>query len=225
MAVPDNTTFSMFDVTMTIYGDVNRNRNLNQCFSDASSSWFNPDYSGSKNQLLNFRDYRNRELTPHHIGDSYGGGIIWSISVDETTGIICNTALNPLNCWSLSNDEVGGTYTEWNYGFINTQRIVDFYPSASYAAHDCYTADGWHLPSADEMFTLLTVANGYGIDSPFAFIKFANPTAFLTSSEYDIDRCWSVYRSDDYYGGEIQLLTIQKVLSTCYNIACKYVTF
>jgi uncharacterized protein (TIGR02145 family) len=55
--VPNTNTFSLQDVANVLYGDVASGRNLLSCFADAIAAFFNPTYSGSKNSLLNFRDY------------------------------------------------------------------------------------------------------------------------------------------------------------------------
>jgi len=54
MSVPNTTTFSLQDV-QTELGGVNDD--LIECFSNAAPLGFDPTYEGSKNQLLNFRNY------------------------------------------------------------------------------------------------------------------------------------------------------------------------
>jgi hypothetical protein len=54
MAVPDTTTFSLQDVVTEINPTTD---DLVDCFADAVSGSFDPSYSGSKNNLLNFRNY------------------------------------------------------------------------------------------------------------------------------------------------------------------------
>lgn len=54
--VPNTTTFSLQDVCNEIYGQFTAGMNLNQCFTDATGT-FDPSYVGSKNSLLNFRNY------------------------------------------------------------------------------------------------------------------------------------------------------------------------
>lgn len=56
MSVPNTTTFGLTDVTVEIYGDIAAGRNLRQCFIDATGV-FDPNYVGSKDNLLNFRNY------------------------------------------------------------------------------------------------------------------------------------------------------------------------
>ena len=56
MAVPDTTTFTLQDVVDTINPTTD---DLVDCFADAISSKFDPTYEGSKDRLLNFRNYGN----------------------------------------------------------------------------------------------------------------------------------------------------------------------
>jgi len=56
MAVPNTSTFSLQDV-QTELGGVNDD--LIECFSNANASGFDPTYEGSKNSLLNFRNYNH----------------------------------------------------------------------------------------------------------------------------------------------------------------------
>jgi len=58
MAVPNTNTFSQRDVVNEIYGD-NSNRSLTDLFSAATGT-FDPNYVGSKNSLLNFRNYQHK---------------------------------------------------------------------------------------------------------------------------------------------------------------------
>lgn len=59
-SVPNTTTFSLQDVVNVVNPTTD---DLNDCFADANSDYFNDSYSGSKNSLLNFRDYG-----PHNAG-------------------------------------------------------------------------------------------------------------------------------------------------------------
>ena len=54
MAVPDTTTFTLQDVVTDISPTTN---DLLDCFADAERKRFDPAYSGTKTELLNFRNY------------------------------------------------------------------------------------------------------------------------------------------------------------------------
>lgn len=53
-SVPNTTTFTLQNVVDAVNPTTD---DLQDCFNDAISTYFNPTYSGSKNSLLNFRDY------------------------------------------------------------------------------------------------------------------------------------------------------------------------
>ena len=54
MAVPNTDTFSLQDVQAELGGV---NDDLVECFANANTNLFDSDYEGSKNSLLNFRNY------------------------------------------------------------------------------------------------------------------------------------------------------------------------
>ena len=56
MGVPDTTTFTLQNVVDVVNPTTD---DLVDCFSDAFTLKFDSNYSGSKNQLLNFRNYDN----------------------------------------------------------------------------------------------------------------------------------------------------------------------
>jgi hypothetical protein len=60
--VPNTTTFELQDVVDTVNPTTD---DLVDCFSDAVSSKFDSAYSGSKNQLLNFRNYGASGVTSY----------------------------------------------------------------------------------------------------------------------------------------------------------------
>lgn len=231
MAIPDNTTFTMIDVTLEIYDDINSGRNLDDCFIDAHSSWFNPLYSGNKDQLLNFRDYKNPNIAPHYIGEQYDDGILWYISADGKSGILCYYEENPSNIWSDTYELVDVTHQEFYWGAINTKAIAGFYPYDTFAAHDCLNIGSeWFLPTLEEMDRLLRVA-WYGNYHYLNFLKhpfYHNdkyPLCFWTSSENSVSAAWIVYIEND----EVNFDAARKKATAFYeaplSIACKYVTF
>ena len=54
MGVPDTTTFTLQNVVDEVNPTTD---DLVDCFADATASYFDSSYEGSKNQLLNFRNY------------------------------------------------------------------------------------------------------------------------------------------------------------------------
>ena len=64
MAVPNTTTFTLQDVVTEVNPTTD---DLVDCFADAVASKFDSNYSGSKNSLLNFRNYGAVTLTTFHL--------------------------------------------------------------------------------------------------------------------------------------------------------------
>ena len=64
MAVPDTTTFTLQDVVTEVNPTTD---DLVDCFADAVASKFDSNYSGSKNSLLNFRNYGAVTITTFHL--------------------------------------------------------------------------------------------------------------------------------------------------------------
>lgn len=61
MAVPDTNTFGLQEVC-TELGLTGSNRTLTACFANAIADRFDPAYSGNKNSLYNFRNYKPKAL-------------------------------------------------------------------------------------------------------------------------------------------------------------------
>ena len=64
MAVPNTTTFTLQDVVTEVNPTTD---DLVDCFADAVASKFDSNYSGSKNSLLNFRNYGAVTITTFHL--------------------------------------------------------------------------------------------------------------------------------------------------------------
>lgn len=71
MAVPNTTTFTLQNVVDEVNPTTD---DLVDCFADAISAYFNPTYAGSKNSLLNFRDYGSHNVKT--ISLNFNGGTI-----------------------------------------------------------------------------------------------------------------------------------------------------
>tara|TARA_R110002153_G_scaffold274081_2_gene447079 strand:+ start:21 stop:995 length:975 start_codon:yes stop_codon:yes gene_type:complete len=78
MGVPDTTTFTLQNVVTEVNPTTD---DLVDCFADADSNKFDSTYEGSKNQLLNFRNYGNQ------------GWITTDISLSQTQAL-ANTFYN-----------------------------------------------------------------------------------------------------------------------------------
>jgi murein DD-endopeptidase MepM/ murein hydrolase activator NlpD len=64
MAVPDTNTFTLQNVVTEVNPTTD---DLVDCFADAVANKFDSNYSGSKNSLLNFRNYGAVTITTFHL--------------------------------------------------------------------------------------------------------------------------------------------------------------
>ena len=102
MAVPDTTTFSLQDVVNEVNPTTD---DLVCCFSEADDGSFDDSYSGSKNSLLNFRNY---------------GAVTYSVSCSPSSltinaGATDSTTVTSSEDWTASlnsdTDDIISTYT------------------------------------------------------------------------------------------------------------------
>jgi len=123
MSVPNTDDFSLQDVVDEINPTTN---SLKGCFDDAVSNGFDPAYEGSKNRLLNFRNYDNKWVLSNAVfnqssqafGESIAGLSLRSnglkVYIGFTTGSDVNKGLqysispawdiNPLTSDSIEHD-------------------------------------------------------------------------------------------------------------------------
>jgi len=80
MAVPNTTNFTLQDVVDEINPAADT---LTNCFADAISSSFDSNYSGDKNNLLNFRNYGGEQYWDYTAGTQSTITNICSLSLTE----------------------------------------------------------------------------------------------------------------------------------------------
>tara|TARA_B110000483_G_scaffold163118_1_gene193268 strand:- start:212 stop:649 length:438 start_codon:yes stop_codon:yes gene_type:complete len=81
MGVPNTTTFELQDVVDEVNPTTD---DLVDCFADANASYFDSTYEGSKNQLLNFRNYGSGNALTQFSGSS--GQNDFKFLCSQTTG-------------------------------------------------------------------------------------------------------------------------------------------
>ena len=99
MSVPNTTTFDLEDVVNEVNPTTD---DLVDCFADANDDFFDPTYEGSKNSLLNFRNY-----------NAYYEGILYIVDKDY---------VDSSEPWSDITNQ--GVTTTNNDGYTNSFNIV-----------------------------------------------------------------------------------------------------
>ena len=88
MGVPNTTTFTLQNVV----DEIDNDDNLVGCFNDATASYFDSSYEGSKNQLLNFRNYGSQNALTQFTGSSGQNDIKFLCAQSTTTNYWHNGA-------------------------------------------------------------------------------------------------------------------------------------
>lgn len=192
---------------MAVYGDSAAGRNLVSAFTDATGT-FDPAYVGSKNNLLNFRNYQVAsaiDTCAIGVGGSFGGGkIVYYLQVGDPGykswachGIIAAATDQSSGIqWYNGTNILVGTSLLIGSGANNTTSIVASQGSGWYAAQLCQDLvlngfSDWFLPSVGELEKLYlsrTAIGGFGA------------TGYLSSSEepgaYAISNSRAIYFVD-----------------------------
>jgi len=108
MAVPDTTTFTLQNVVNEINPSTD---DLVKSFSDAVASKFDSSYEGSKNQLLNFRNYGAVSLTPFFSGAGQSDNKFLCIQAIDRTRYHDGSGTFPITGDTVYNNSSGSTTT------------------------------------------------------------------------------------------------------------------
>ncbi|MFZ4724629.1 MAG: FISUMP domain-containing protein [Paludibacter sp.] len=126
------------------------------------------------------------------IGVNYAGGIIFYIDNTGQHGIVCASIdqNSGVQWYNGSNVTVNASGTAIGTGNSNTNQIVAWQKSGTYAAKICYdlvlnTYSDWYLPSKDELLLMFNnlAKNNIGNLSG----------SYWSSSEYSSDMAWYIY--------------------------------
>ena len=137
-------------------------------------------------------------LTVHHIGDSFGGGIIFWLDTSKQHGLIVtksdlSASGNFQIRWYNGTYKVtGATGTAIGTGLKNTNKIVTAQGSGTYAARLCANLvlngfSDWYLPSKAELNALYNHR---------AKVPGLGATNYWSSTESNINNAW-----DEEFGG------------------------
>ena len=106
MAVPDTDTFTLQNVVNDLVPSTN---DLVECFAIANAVLFDPAYEGSKNELLNFRNYGVGIIGPR-LGPSQGSALnSCSVTTSWETKYVVATNFDSLVIGDTFYNEPGGT--------------------------------------------------------------------------------------------------------------------
>jgi hypothetical protein len=147
----------------------------------------------------------------HHIGEKYGGGIVFYVYDGGLHGLIAARAdqSTKIQWFNGIDKDTGATGDGVNAGAMNTALIVaaqiNDTPGGNFAAKICadYSVKGangvtygdWYLPSKAELNLLYKQNNVVGI-----FIGPFDPHVYWSSTENDSDSVWG---QDFYYGNPL----------------------
>jgi hypothetical protein len=143
-----------------------------------------------------FDDARQFSTTgAFHIGQSYGGGIIFWLDASGQHGLIAATSDQGYTWWGdRYYYATGATGTAIGTGSVNTTKIIAVQGTKyTYAARLCrdYRGGGysdWFLPSKDEIYQLYLQKSVVG-----GFIR----GGYYSSSEFDHTLAWQKYFYND----------------------------
>ncbi len=114
MGVPNTTTFELQDVVDEINPTTD---DLVDCFSDATASYFDSSYEGSKNQLLNFRNYGSQNsLTAFFSGSGQSDAKFICSQTINTTKYHDGSGTYPVTGDTVY-DNSSGTTTTGNFNY------------------------------------------------------------------------------------------------------------
>ena len=189
MGVPNTSTFSLQDVSNSIVEIPN---NLVSCFNGAVSSDFdgnyNPNSTGTSNNLLNFRNYANAGLTAVLSNNSLSSSSSWnffSLDVSSYAGstaklvIEYTSGTNYTGDFQIGSNIVAGS-TTWNpsdglNGFLTSASSVTTYASVSWTSMQNATTFGrWNRRTGN------TPSGGTGVASsnpPVGYFYYAETSS------------------------------------------------
>lgn len=142
-----------------------------------------------------------------HIGQIYGGGVIFYIDSTGNHGLIAAPSDMDTVIWGCYSTLIGGTSTAIGTGQSNTAAIVNGCSTPNIAARVCNdlvlnSYDDWFLPSKDELNMMQPLQNVIG-----GFIN----TFYWSSSEVDPQRAYVLFLSSGVWGTLVKNTTVQEL--------------
>ena len=218
--VPNTNTFSFLDVKNEIESNGGATTNsLTAAFANANASGFDPAYEGSKNSLLNFRNYT-------HLSGFRPSGETFNYSANETSGqliffkpdgtkmYVGGTASDDIFAYTLSTawDVTTASYSGENYavtgGALNPYSIY-------------FKSDGLKMYIAGQFVTPSRIRQ-YTLSTAWDISTATYDSAFISTDTQDAD-IRGVYFSSDgtkcYAMGNTADIVYQYTLGTAWDLS------
>ncbi len=170
MPIPNTDSFSLQDVVDEINPTTD---DLVDCFADADANLFDPLYEGSKNSLLNFRNYGNalkdKDGNAYTIVEINGQQwIVENLRVITYADDAAITNITVMATWAADTtgaycyyDNDAGTYEE-DYGCLYNWYAVDNASGLAYLERGGVQEAGWRVPTKTDYEDLETYLETLG---------------------------------------------------------------
>lgn len=223
--VPDTNTFSLQDVVDIIPGV---QTSLQDCFDDALADLFDPAYEGSKDALLNFRNYGNSSQIYYEpitaaSRSLYHNDASWSTVRGDTDA----TSVDDVYDFEIWVEDTGSTYTihrafmrfdltsipvtatceEAGIGLDLAAESADLYDGSNYEAIGIVSTHGASIGTAD--WDALTLGSNY-LFSTFVEVDTASPDYEDFMFAIRSTNSTELGRVEDAFGGYLEVAIINK---------------
>jgi hypothetical protein len=184
MAVPDTNTFTLQNVVDEVNPTTD---DLNDCFGGSNDNYFDVEYRGSKNSLLNFRNYNGS--SDLYITSVIVYGTIMEIIIIHTFNPVQLSIDNGVN-WTSDLASFNGafqyTFTGITAGTYNI-KARDYKGTVSWINNPVTVSSvtDWQLPSKDALQAMYDNLHAYGYGGFTAGY-------YWSSSEYNSATAWMI---------------------------------
>jgi len=195
MAVPNTTTFTLQNVVDEVNPTTD---DLAACFTDADECYFDPTYEGSKNNLLNFRNYKKPVITTAPLA-RVAGALSTSSTTTVTPGYPLSMAANDVMFLSIAHAQVSVITAPPGWTILQ-----DFYPITNDSTQRIF----WKRATGSESGTLTittSTSNGSGF--------MARMCAF-----YNVTTCGVPFEGKEFiWGNSINTMFFRNANLTTYS--------
>jgi len=171
MGVPNNSTFSLQDITTEIYGDTNSSRNLNSCFNDGDGVFDNSHNVSGSEQMVEFQNYSHVNLLLLNDSDgSYDG---------DDANLVANSYAR------VTNSSVNGQTITHNWKFMSAKLLDGTDANGGSSDYTVYPPGTTSGQSKDPGYITSPVSStlntsGLDVTNPFSITNFTSDTIVFT---------------------------------------------